>query len=75
MYKRQLLNNGEFKLEKSKLDTGEGSYQVSGNATMAQKVNLKLLRGTSQGYNITGSLSVPRVVPVSSTETQAALKP
>jgi hypothetical protein len=70
-----LLNNGEFKLEKSKLDTGEGSYQVSGNATMAQKVNLKLLRGTSQGYNITGTLSVPRVVPVSSTETQAALKP
>jgi AsmA family/AsmA-like C-terminal region len=70
-----VLNNGQFKIEQSKLETADGVYRVSGTATMGQKLDVKLARGVSRGFNITGTLAAPRVSPFSSPETQAALKP
>jgi hypothetical protein len=62
-------------MQQTKLETTDGVYHVSGTASLGQKLDVKLVRGASRGFNITGTLSSPRVVPVSSTETQAALKP
>jgi hypothetical protein len=70
-----VLANGEFKMQQTKLETTDGVYHVSGTASLGQKLDVKLVRGASQGFNITGTLSSPRVAPVSSMKTQAALKP
>jgi uncharacterized protein involved in outer membrane biogenesis len=70
-----VLADGEFKMQQTKLETTDGVYHVSGTASLGQKLDVKLVRGASRGFNITGTLSSPRVAPVSSTETQAALKP
>lgn len=70
-----LLSKGQFSLEQTKLHTTDGVYHVSGTASLGQKLDVKLVRGASRGFNVTGTLSSPHVAPVSSTETQAALKP
>jgi hypothetical protein len=70
-----ILGKGEFKIDQAKLETTDGVYHVSGTATLEQKVDVKLTRAPSRVFNITGTLSSPRVVLANSNETQAALKP
>ena len=70
-----VLRDSQFKIEQSKLETSEGIYLVSGTATLGQKLDVRLARGGLQGYSVTGTLAAPRILPVATTETQAALKP
>lgn len=72
---RLLLNNGQFEIQESKLETPAETYQVSGTASLTRNLNLKLTRQGAPGYNITGTLMEPHVSTIISSETQAALKP
>ena len=70
-----VFRDSQFNIEQSKLETAGGIYLVSGTATLGQKLDVKLTRGGLQGYSVTGTLASPRILPVATTETQAALKP
>ena len=72
---RLLLRNSKFQIDAGKLDTPEGIYQVSGTASLSRTLDIKLLRQTAHGFSITGSITEPRVAVVSTSDTQAALKP
>ena len=70
-----LLHDSTFEIKQGKLETASGIYQVSGSASPGQKLQVKLARAGGRTFNITGTLSAPRVLPATPGETQAALKP
>lgn len=71
---KMALRNGAFTIANGKLETPEGIYAVSGTATMARNIDLKLTRDSGPGYSITGTLAEPRVLRSSPPATRAALK-
>jgi uncharacterized protein involved in outer membrane biogenesis len=68
------FHDSTFEIREGKLETPSGIYQVSGTASLGQKLQVKLTRGGGQAFNVTGTLSAPRVLPATTGE-QAALKP
>jgi hypothetical protein len=71
------LHGGEFTMQDATLDSPSGRFQLSGTASLARELNLKLGRaagGATAGYRITGPLAAPQVAPLPGTE-QARLKP
>lgn len=70
-----LLKDGEFKVAEGKLETATRTFDVTGTVTLGQRVDLKLAGAGLHGFNVTGTLSEPRVSPANIAETQAALKP
>lgn len=71
---RMQLRDGSFQLDKGKLESASGSYEVSGTASPGEKVHMKLMR-SGAGFVIDGTLTAPHVVPIKTPDTQAALKP
>jgi hypothetical protein len=79
---RAILGDGKFEMEEGQLTCGDGVFRVSGSASLSRELDLKLSRspmtdpaGTpGRGYTITGTVTRPRVAPLSSLETQAKLK-
>jgi AsmA family len=76
------LQGGEIEIEKGKLVSSAGAYEISGTASLGRMLDLKLSRATdvkperagSQVYSIKGTLAEPRVT-LATPETQARLKP
>ncbi len=77
------LRDAKLELEEGQLDSPEGLFRVSGTASLGRELDLKLARITIMnsaipvptGYTITGTVTEPRVVPLSNPETRAQLKP
>jgi hypothetical protein len=69
------LAHGEFTLQDAKLQSPAANYLMTGSASMAQRLDLKLVQKGSTAFTVTGTLADPRVVAVRHAETQAALKP
>ena len=70
------LQGGNFEIKDAKLLSPGGTYQVSGTASLNRQVDVKLTpasNSTSTGYTITGTLSSPRVAPITGAM-QARLK-
>jgi uncharacterized protein involved in outer membrane biogenesis len=72
---RLLLRAGKFEIDRGKLQTPGGIYQLSGIASPGRVLDFKLARDGARGFNITGTVSQPRVVLSTTPETQASLKP
>jgi AsmA family/AsmA-like C-terminal region len=70
-----ILSDGELDITDGKLQCTEATYQVAGSASMSNELNLRLVRNTGRGFNVTGSLTDPIVQPALFPETRAALKP
>jgi hypothetical protein len=79
---RAVLRAGKIEIEKGKLMSSAGAYEISGAASLGRVVDFKLARDTevkaaragALAYSITGTLAEPRVV-LTTPETQAQLKP
>jgi hypothetical protein len=79
---RVRLRDGKIEIEKGKLVSPGGAYEISGTASLERVLDLKLTRGTdvkperagSQIYSITGTVTEPRLA-LTTPETQARLKP
>jgi len=77
------LRDAKLELEEGELDSPEGLFRVSGTASLGRDLDLKLERSpaaepgssTPAGYAITGTVTDPRVVPLTTPETRAQLKP
>jgi hypothetical protein len=72
---RLRLRAGKFEIDRGKLQTPGGIYELSGIASPGRVLDFKLARDGARGFNITGTVSQPRVVLSTTPETQAALKP
>jgi hypothetical protein len=72
---RLVLHDRMFDIRDGKLETPTGVYQLSGTASLGQNLDLKLARSGASGFNITGTLTRPRVAPATLQETEAILKP
>src|SRR5580658_360446 len=76
------LRDGKIGIDKGKLISPVGAYDVSGTASLGRVLDLKLTRGSdvkpagagSLVYSITGTLAEPHVA-LTTPETQARLKP
>jgi hypothetical protein len=71
------FHGGKIEISETKLDSPDGTFQLTGAVSLQREVDLKLTRvssspGTS-GYTIGGTLSEPRIAPLTSAE-QAQLK-
>ena len=69
------LRNGRIEIENGELNTPSEMFHVSGTASLAEVLNVKLTRPSASGFNIVGPLAAPRVSPFTAQETRAALKP
>ncbi len=77
------LRDGKLELEDGQLESPEGQFLVTGTASLGRELHLKLARSTAisaassavPGYTITGTVTEPRVAPLSNLETRAQLKP
>lgn len=70
-----LLQEGKFAVADGKLNSSGGAYQVSGTASLAGVLDLKLERANAGGFTIVGPFAAPSVTQTSPAETQAVLKP
>ena len=76
------LRGGKIEIEKGKLASPAGTYEINGTASLERVLDLKLILGTdakpvragSLVYSITGTVAEPRVT-LTTPETQARLKP
>lgn len=74
------LNNEEIDIEKGGFDSHGGAYEISGTASLGQKLDFKVVAGTPKAagaivFSITGTVAEPRVTVTPTPETQARLKP
>ena len=77
------LREGKIEIENSKLLSPSGDYEISGTASLARLLDLKLARrpdvnaggARSSVYSITGTVAQPVVALTPAPETQAQLKP
>ncbi len=70
-----LLDN-KLTFKPSKMETPDGIYLVSGTASFDRKLALRLMRGTTDGFEVTGTLESPHVTPTGiETKQTAAIKP
>lgn len=70
-----LFRDGTFSLDNTELVSDSGVFNVSGTASLAGSLDLKMTSETSGGYNVSGTLEQTRVSPIKNAPTQAALKP
>jgi hypothetical protein len=54
--------NGMWKLSASKLESHDGTYQLSGTAVPGKGLNILLTRGDERAWTVTGTLLKPTVV-------------
>ena len=73
------LHAEAIEIKDARLDSAEGTFQVSGTASLKGELEFRLARppkaGAAPGFTITGTLAEPRVVRLAGPETQARLKP
>lgn len=70
-----VFHDGTFLLDDTELVSDSGVFNVSGTASLAGDLNLKMTGENSGGYNVSGTLDQTRVSPITNPPTQAALKP
>ena len=68
-----LRRGGKFELREGKLQSSDSIYQVSGTISAGSTLDLKLAR-SGGGYEVTGTLAAPLIVPDKAVPTQAELK-
>jgi hypothetical protein len=69
-----VLHASKFEIQEGALDTESTQYQLTGTASLGRVLNLKLTRDGAPGFNITGTLTQPRVTPLAAPNAQAALR-
>jgi len=70
------IDGGQISFRPSKMQTPKGIYVVSGTASLDRHLGLRLMRGKSEGFEITGTVEEPKVAPAILPTTQAtAMKP
>jgi hypothetical protein len=70
-----VFRDGIFSLDETELVSDSGVFNVSGTASLAGDLNLKMAGENSSGYDVSGTLDQTRVSPIANPPTQAALKP
>lgn len=69
------LHDGKFEIQEGRLETAAGVYDLSGTASLGRVLNVNLTRDGAPGFNITGTVTEPRVSQTAAAETRAELKP
>ncbi len=70
------LDRGQISFPPSRMETPAGIYVVSGTASLDRKLALRITRGKTEGYDVTGTVEKPLVKPAALPVTErAAMKP
>jgi len=68
------LREGQLEVQQGNLETERTRYQLTGTASLGRALNLKLTREGIPGFNITGTLTQPRITPLATSSARAALQ-
>lgn len=72
------LSAGKIEMKDARLDSAEGTFQLTGNASLKGQLDFRLARNQNGAaapvYSINGTLAEPRVTHSPGSETQAKLK-
>jgi hypothetical protein len=73
---RARLHGGKIELDRGKLVSSAGTFEISGSASLGRVLDFKLSNGADgkSVYSITGTIAEPRVAIPAAPETQARLK-
>ena len=74
MAARLSLRAGKIEIQDGHLETAGDEYQLKGSASLDRVLDLKLTREGASGFNITGTLTQPRVAPIAAANAQAELR-
>jgi hypothetical protein len=74
MAARLSLRAGKIEIQDGHLETAGDEYQLKGSASLDRVLDLKLTREGASGFNITGTLTQPRVTPIAAANAQAELR-
>jgi AsmA family/AsmA-like C-terminal region len=69
------IHQGTISFGKTELTSQDGVFMISGTASLAGALKLRLTSENSGGYNVSGTLQQTRVSPIPTPPTQAELKP
>jgi len=69
------VKDGVWNMNAGRIESHDGIYQISGTASPAGGLNLLLMRGDEQLWNITGTLLKPRPTRAGHTEARTLIKP
>ncbi|HXE90038.1 MAG TPA: AsmA family protein [Terriglobales bacterium] len=69
------LRDGILTFPEAQLETAGGTYTVTGTASLARQLDLRLVRDEAHGFAVTGTLAAPRVAPLPVPATRAAVLP
>jgi hypothetical protein len=69
-----ILRDGKFEIQEGEVEIEDARYQLTGTASLGRVLNLKLTRDGAPGFNISGTLTHPRVSPLAAPNAQAALR-
>jgi hypothetical protein len=72
---RLALANSRISFGGTKLETANGIYTLSGTASLAGTLNLKMTSEGASGYMISGTVAKTQVSPIPNPPTRASLKP
>jgi len=69
------IERGDIELQHATLVSTDATYAVSGNASLARKLDLTFAKQDGSGFRVAGTLADPTIAPARRSETRAALKP
>ena len=69
------LQGGVLQFVASRMETPDGIYAVSGTASLDQKLGLRLARNGTAVFEVTGTVTKPRVAALPAAATSAAITP
>ncbi len=68
------VRDSRLTIPEARLESPVGEFAVSGSASFSRQLDLRVTRGASRAFAVTGTLAQPQVAPVTLPQTEAALR-
>jgi uncharacterized protein involved in outer membrane biogenesis len=68
------VRESRLTIAEARLESPAGEYMVSGSASFSRHLDLRVARGASRAFAVTGTLAQPRVSEIALPQTEAALR-
>ncbi len=68
------VRDARITIPAARMESPAGEFTVSGSASFSRQLDLRVARGASRAFALTGTLAQPQLAPVAGSQTEAALR-